>query len=1472
MLAVPAPLAADVPWSTLSTLVVVAVVLIGLVALWLTYSKWPGRYRARRKIQDALQRKAWAEALEAVKELDALGPLPPAWEGRARFGEGEAYRLAAEEALAGGNYEEALRRYRDSARIRGLDDPTARAPVIDAMLAEVRRMTGAGTTHEAVEGRAFITRLLALDPSCSEALFWQGISFARTGQFDDAADTLRTVLAAEAKDRQSLTAAAPSLTSSQGSTAVSGKGCVDPPLYLGALLTRAGKPQEALRYLADANRIEANTPLVGWQLGQAIVASGGDAGLAVRALQKALGIKGLPRWLRTPENFWAEVFPEPARSYVARLTTKHRFQCPVFGGDVGLMVRQGMIALGQAQYRQGNFKEAANILNGVLKEAPPTLPVVRTLGLALTRLGSFDEGFKHLRTAFEQEDPKDPITAGYMAVCGARGKPSKPEDKAGNIAWAVRLLSRYAMPGNTEYAGLIGSVFGDTEGVPPLVDAQELERCCDVLTSVEATDAGAAAAYASFAAARTETLRPEVAWLYCRAAEQHGNREPAGLDLFAVTFRDLPPAREYFEKRKWDFADLEFAYLSRWADTHPGSYPSPPGAAHVGPFRKLLHDRSQHQEQSGKLEAALATIAVWHALEPRSAAAADRLASLYFRQDKPLDAARVLAEWQGQHPSDHRPWVRLALLHQHRGDHAACVVALERALSRAVGPDRADTAFLGARLALAEARGTDKTLVPGLMAMGPVRAEIIRFLEVCLQEKPDHAEALAMLAAVRWVIGDRSALAAQAEAMERAEAPNARFHYLKAVSQLAAGDEPRALSSASKAMATDGFLRIEASYLAGWLQLRHGQLDVELNSAATGLRRAAEANDSPSTEYARAHLGRLAFARNAFGEAIQWWQGIDAARRTQWGFDEVFRTATFLAALEGIGAGRFEQAAEQLRQAGKLGYRDRRLGSLLCLSLFKAGQQFLFGPAPDPRANGVAIAERAVRATTLLNQAIQAGFKDPSGSYLLGVAYKRQGKFGDARTAFRKLTGPDGNVALQRGLLSLREKQWAQAEPDLAEAWRLEPTCYAAGYDLIMTRLTLGKAAEAVDLLPAVAALAPTEEERHTLSALGRLLGTDHRAARADEPVAALPPAEESRLLDLVRGIGQVETAVQVLQAWQSRSASPAVRQARFEAGLLAARVLFDRCEWSGAEKALNSLPRHDDAAAEEPALRNLLGCCAALNQDFDGAATHFNAALRSVPTDLNIHQNLALAHEWQGKLTEAGPFWNRYFDLVERRRTWDPARADEWSRLAHDGLLRLSQRHAEKQQWPQALAYVERAAPLMPENVDTLERMFHLYNHNRQTDRARTTLRRMQQLRPNDPNFELYELDLIEIRETGDLERWVGELIRIRNLHPHNSRVEERVGTMIGNLLPLLSKIGDQLSNQLHKVARQVRELPNYQINWTAVHEVMRDLRRDFQRLRRIGGDCMNLVSNAEQRRLLREFLEYLDRKIDYCRRWQGE
>ena len=63
------------------------------------------------------------------------------------------------------------------------------------------------------------------------------------------------------------------------------------------------------------------------------------------------------------------------------------------------MIRQGQIALAQAQYRLGNFAEAVNLYETVLQESPPTLPLLRGLGLSLARLERYDEAFTHLALA-----------------------------------------------------------------------------------------------------------------------------------------------------------------------------------------------------------------------------------------------------------------------------------------------------------------------------------------------------------------------------------------------------------------------------------------------------------------------------------------------------------------------------------------------------------------------------------------------------------------------------------------------------------------------------------------------------------------------------------------------------------------------------------------------------------------------------------------------------------------------------------------------------------------------------------------------------------------------------------------------------------------------------------------------------------------------------------------------------------------
>src|SRR4051812_5764451 len=111
-------------------------------------------------------------------------------------------------------------------------------------------------------------------------------------------------------------------------------------------------------------------------------------------------------------------------------------------------------------------------------------------------------------------------------------------------------------------------------------------------------------------------------------------------------------------------------------------------------------------------------------------------------------------------------------------------------------------------------------------------------------------------------------------------------------------------------------------------------------------------------------------------------------------------------------------------------------------------------------------------ATQVLERAIQGGCQDANVFYLLALAYKRQGKTNEARAALRKIARPDANVFLQMGLLSLQEQQLAQAEGEFARAWEMDATSYETCYNLLLTRLTLGKVEECLPLIPKALQLA----------------------------------------------------------------------------------------------------------------------------------------------------------------------------------------------------------------------------------------------------------------------------------------------------------------------------------------------------------------------------------------------------------------
>ncbi|MCI0459348.1 MAG: tetratricopeptide repeat protein [Gemmataceae bacterium] len=911
----PLPLAQFAPPGPASPPAALLFVVIGLVVValgvgaWLIFGRGPRLRRALRRVHLLLQQGEWHPALALVRDLQSKINPSSRWAARLRTAEGECLRVAGATAVKAGEFEKGLEYHLAAAPLLGLNENEVRASVIEYMLAEVRRLFALITGNDTNAVHAMLTRVLMLQPVCPEAFFWKGLCHIREGGSELALSSLQQARGTESAIY----------------------GYIDPSLYLGGLLLRLNQPREALRYLTEANRIDGNCPLVTLHLGRAVIESGGDPQIAVRAMQRALGPRGLQMWAQSPERLWVEGFPEN-RSLVRRLASHHRYVCPLWGSDLQAILRDGNTALGQGLYRMGSYQEAADVFTKLMQEAAPSQAVLRGLGLALARLGRYDQAFKHLRTAHELEEPKDRLTAGYLALCGAKGKPARPEDKARNVAWAVRVVARFNAPGDLEWAGLLGQIFAEARELNLALPPEDHIYLCEHLLSVNATDPLAGAAYHALQADHPEALHSEYAWLYARAAQQHNLSGPHALALLARTFAESDRAREFFAARRWDFDEIEYTFLARAAALDPGKFPEVLGPDYPPRGEAFLVGHATRQEEAGDLDGSLATAEVFHRLAPRHTSAHDLLARAHYRKGNLAQSQALLQGWHRLAPGDALPLLRLAVVQEQLGQPEECLQSVRAALARTQGPARAEVACLGARLVLTglsrqgEAWRQPEALHPAL-----------ELLQECLNERPDHPQALWVQAALRSALGDRQGLAAQAGAMSSPEVSDARFHYLAGVCRLAAGDPDGALEACRRA-AQDPALALESAFLVGWAQLHRN----DPAAATEAFRSVARAADSPSASHAQALLGTIRFHDGAFEEAIHWWKSLPADRRKAWGFDDPLQKTMFMAALTAFQAGRYEQAAERLREAGKLGLRDRRIGPLLTLSLVKAGQKLLY--------------------------------------------------------------------------------------------------------------------------------------------------------------------------------------------------------------------------------------------------------------------------------------------------------------------------------------------------------------------------------------------------------------------------------------------------------------------------------------------------------------------------------------------------
>jgi hypothetical protein len=259
------------------------------------------------------------------------------------------------------------------------------------------------------------------------------------------------------------------------------------------------------------------------------------------------------------------------------------------------------------------------------------------------------------------------------------------------------------------------------------------------------------------------------------------------------------------------------------------------------------------------------------------------------------------------------------------------------------GKRRANIAFIGARVALESYVGNAASMPDSGPAL-PENAQ--QFLTDCLTHDPQHPHSLWCLAAVRWLNGDTAGLAEQAQQMRDPNVTDLRYHYFAALCHLVSQQYEAVIAACERikeqvgrnGTLTQRVLAIEAGYLAGLARIALN----EPHLAVEPLRPITYDPKSPTLAYAQALLGEVLFREKRHDDALTSWQALDAKKRQEWKLNEPLAQTTFISALESLQKAEYEQASEKLRQSGKLGYRDRRLGPLLLLALFKAGQQSIY--------------------------------------------------------------------------------------------------------------------------------------------------------------------------------------------------------------------------------------------------------------------------------------------------------------------------------------------------------------------------------------------------------------------------------------------------------------------------------------------------------------------------------------------------
>jgi tetratricopeptide (TPR) repeat protein len=640
----------------------------------------------------------------------------------------------------------------------------------------------------------------------------------------------------------------------------------------------------------------------------------------------------------------------------------------------------------------------------------------------------------------------------------------------------------------------------------------------------------------------------------------------------------------------------------------------------------------------------------------------------------------------------------------------------------------------------------------------------------------------------------------------------------------------------------------DCRHLLGVIESRRG----DKAAAAEHLNAVITTGEGPLTDHARALLGRIKIDQGDYAEAARHWLALPEEKRKRWGLADSLAGWTYLAGVQTLHAGAELAACEWFDRARHLEYKDPRLNVLQERAAVAEVRGLLSGGAISAVEPFLPILDRAAK---------NHGSLQLAAVLLLTRIHRQRDRLLEARELLRRITPPPVPALMELGLVALQDQQLSQAEECFARVLHDQPDNAAARHNLFWARLSNGQSTQAQELLPDLTNDTQVPDERRLLKHLQIIMAGGPAAGPL---LGDMTVEEEQRLVDALFAISDLDVTVPWLCILAgARSHSPSAREAQTIAMVRLAKQRFDRGDWLGCEKWLGPLAKARPIAA----VRNLLGCCLCLQQDFASGILHLQEALRLAGDDPRLHQNLALAFTLQGEPEEADLCWGRYLGTADQRLPRPPGFIEYHQQLRYQVLRHLGNVAYERERWNQALSYLSEAQQFHPDNIDLTERLFLLQIQSGNRAAARKTLSHLQNLRPKHPPFELYELDLIEVRNAADLERLLDSLAQVVDRLIDDPASQDRAVTRV---LPQLQARADQLTRVMRDIREDLHRLPEDSDGWFDALRDLRGVKKDLRRLRQIVRYGAALQVNDPNRRKLDKMTEDLERKIDYCRRWE--